>query len=597
MDARVFLRAWLLAGAVFLLAGCGGSDGGDGGTPPPAGGPGAGGGGPGGGNPGGGGGGGGTPADDGAPRYPARPASDAEAARFLTQATFGVTRADIARVKAIGYSAWIDEQIAMSPSLVLPHLESVVARGFERNQVSPQMRRNYWLWQAANANDQLRQRMGFALSEILVVSDREVADGNLTSYRIADYQDTLTRGAFGSYRSLLEQVSLHPAMGYFLSHVGNRKADPARNVAPDENYGREVMQLFSIGLVKLNPDGTPVLDAEGNTIPTYDEQVVSAMARVFTGWTYAGQTDARFGRNDNTSYAPMECHPAFHDDKPKTIFDAVVVDEGSDCRASLARTLDALARHPNVAPFISRQLIQRFVTSNPSPAYVRRVAKVWTDSNGNLGQVVKAILLDNEARIPPADGDLAFGKAREPLIKVATLWRTFGARYVPAPENGRVSFRFSNAGDLTTPIAQDSLRAPSVFNFFEPGYRLPGANGSEGILAPEFQILTEANFLTAHNLFDNLIWNLANEGQEVTENTTMPIVNLGPLVALLAERKYDDAIEEINLLLFYGSFGAESKAILKTMCTELAGINTQPRMIARSLVLASLSSPEFAIQR
>ncbi|HWS78326.1 MAG TPA: DUF1800 domain-containing protein, partial [Thermomonas sp.] len=439
--------------------------------------------------------------------YPDIPATDADAARFLAQASFGASQADIARLRQIGYRRWLDEQLdpaRSAPSLILPHLQQVVANGVPREDLRQQDRRNAWLWKAATAPDQLRMRMAFALSEIFVVSDREVANANTTLYRIADYQDTLARGAFGSYRELLEQVTLHPAMGYFLSHAGNSKADPARNTTPDENYGREVMQLFSIGLAKRNRDFSLVLDANGNAIPTYDEQVVSAMARVFTGWTYAGQAEAQFGRRNDTSYAPMQCHPRFHDDQPKRIFDGIVVPAGSDCTASLETALDALATHPNVAPFISRQLIQRFVTSNPGAGYVRRVADVWLQTNGDLGRVLRAILLDDEARVRP-QGD-GFGKAREPLIRLTTLWRGFDARYV-APATGEIRFRFANAGDLTEPLAQDSLRAPSVFNFFDPDYRIATDTGNTGLFAPEFQILTEATYTGMLNLHDSMVWN------------------------------------------------------------------------------------------
>lgn len=564
----------LAATATVWLAACGGGGGGDssGSSPSPN-----------------------TPPTPAAPAYPDIPTTDASAARFLTQATFGPTQADIARVRQIGYKAWIDEQMNASTtpvSSVLGHLQAVEAAGVARTDLNVRHRRNYWLWRAATGPDQLRMRVAFALSEIFVVSDREVADSNQTLYRIADYQDMLGRDAFGSYRTLIEHVSLHPAMGYYLSHVGNRKADPAKNVAPDENYGREIMQLFSIGLVQRNSDFSAVLDGSGNTTPTYDENVVSAMARVFTGWTYAGQTTAQYGRNNNTSYAPMECHTAFHDDQPKTIFNGIVVNEGNNCTASLAKTLDALAAHKNTAPFLSRQLIQRLVTSNPSPAYVGRVSKVWTDSNGNLGQVVKAILLDTEARLAPDKPE--FGKAREPLIKIATLWRSFGAQYVPA-DTGAVYFTFSNASDLTNSILQDSQRAPSVFNFFDPDYTLPGVGGGSGIFAPEFQILTEASYVAMMNQNDSLVWNYS--GAPPTATTAAPVLNLSKLTSLASTSDHAGMVEEVNLLLFYGSLSPEGKQTMTDMLGKLAAANQNAEVRARSLVLLALASPEFAIQR
>ena len=575
METMRWVRGTLLASAIGLLMACGGGGGsspGGGSTTPPT-----------------------TPTTPPPPPYAPVPASDADAARFLAQATFGPTTADITRLRQIGYSQWLDEQLDEArtpPTLVLPRLQEVVANGLPVADLRPQHRRNEWLWQAANGRDQLRLRVAFALSEIFVVSDRDVADNNATIYRIADYQDTLARGAFGSYRGLLENVTLHPAMGYFLSHVGNRKADPTRNITPDENYGREGVQLFSIGLVERNRDFSPVLDASGQTTPTYDEKVVSAMARVFTGWTYAGQTDAQYGRNNNTSFAPMECHPTFHDDQPKQIFSGIVVSEGNNCTASLRKALDALAAHQNVAPFISRQLIQRLVTSNPSPAYVQRVSAEWTASGGNLGRVVRTILLDTEARIPPTGA--GFGKAREPLLKVTTLWRAFGARYVP-PATGEIRFTFSNAGDLTASLLQDSQRAPSVFNFFEPDYRLPGADGATGPYAPEFQILTEATYASMLNQHDSLVWNYTGAAPTVT--TPAPILDIAALTTLAEAGNHAGMVQQVNTLLFSGALGDASQQAMVRMLDRPGAINESAANRAKSLVLLALASPEFAIQR
>lgn len=571
MEIRQALRRGLLVAVLCALAACGGGGGkssSGGGTPPT------------------------TPT---APPYPDIPVNDADAARFLSQASFGPTTAEIARVRQIGYTKWLDEQLDAAttpPTLVLPYLQQIVANGLPEADLRPQHRRNYWLWKAATGNDQLRMRTAFALSEVFVVSDREVADSNATIPRIADYQDTLARGAFGSYRDLLEKVSLHPAMGYFLSHVGNRKADPAKNITPDENYGREVMQLFSIGLFKRNKDFTAALDSSGQAVPTYDEKVVSAMARVFTGWTYAGQTDAQYGRGNNTSYAPMECHPAFHDDQPKEIFNGIVVSEGNNCTASLQKTLDALATHANVAPFMSRQLIQRLVTSNPSPAYVQRISNVWLSNNGNLGQVVRAILLDTEARLAPTDAN--YGKAREPLVKLATIWRAFGARFVPAA-TGEIRFTFSNAGDLANSVLQDSQRAPSVFNFFEPDYRLPTADGASGPYAPEFQILTEATYASMLNQHDAMVWNYT--GAAPTATTAAPILDLSELTTMAEANNHLGMVQKLDTLLFSGQLDEAGKQAMVRMLDRLATANTSAADRAKSLVLLALASPQFAIQR
>jgi uncharacterized protein (DUF1800 family) len=566
--SRVLLETGLFV-SVLALAGCGGggSSNSGGGTPPP-------------------------------PPPPPPPAAitDADAARFLTQATFGPTRAEIAKVKQLGYAKWIDAQLdpAQTPTtLVLPHIQQILANGLAQNDLSQAHRRNAWLWFAATAPDQLRMRMDLALSEIFVVSDQE--SGRAQIPRVADYQDTLARNAFGKYRDVLKAVTLHPAMGVYLSHAGNRKASNDGKIQPDENYAREVMQLFSIGLLERNPDFSPKLDNKGQQIPTYDQSVISAMARVFTGWTYAGQSDAQFGRINTTSYAPMECHPAFHDSAPKTIFHGIVVANGSDCAKDLDQTLDALSNHANVAPFISRQLIQRFVTSNPSPAYIGRISKVWADNQGNLGQVLRAILLDADARNPPAGNDANFGKPREPLLRLAHLWRSYEAKYVP-PADGSLRFRIGGMDDLSIPIAQDSQRAPSVFNFFEPDYRLPTSDGSQGVYAPELQIINESTFTSGHNQSDALLWNYALTAAP-TANTKAPIVDITRLVQLADAGDHAGMVQDVNLLLFAGGMSTATSTTLKTMLDRLRSDGRNSSERARSLLLVALLSPEYAIQR
>ena len=545
----------------------------------------------------GGGGGGGSPIT---PRPPTPPPpsvsiTESEAARFLTQATFGPSRADIARVRQIGYAQWLDEQldpVRTPPTLVLPHIQQILANGLAENDLGQAHRRNAWLWFAAKNRDQLRMRMAFALSEIFVVSDHE--SGRAQIPRVADYQDTLARNAFGSYRSVLKAVTLHPAMGAYLSHAGNRKASADGKIVPDENYGREVMQLFSIGLVERNQDFSPVLDAAGQPVPTYDSAVVAAMSRVFTGWTYAGLSDANFSRVDARSYAPMECHPAFHDDQPKAIFRGIVINDGSNCSAGLEQVLDALSNHPSTAPFISRQLIQRFVTSNPSPAYIRRVAQAWAGSNGDLGRVLRAILLDEEARSAPV-GDPAYGKPREPLLRIAHLWRAYEAKYVP-PADGSLRFRAGNTGDLTVSISQDSQRAPSVFNFFEPDYRIPMADGSQGAYAPELQVINESTFTTGHNQSDALLWNYASTAAP-TATTNAPVPDITRLVQLADAGDHAGMVQDVNLLLHGGGLSPASVGTMTRMLDTLRNQGRSSSERARSLLLLALLSPDYAIQR
>ena len=546
-----------------------------------------------------GGGGGRSTAPPIAPRPPPPPPaaaqiSEAEAARFLSQATFGATRADIARVQALGYAEWLNEQIDGTPAtLLLPHLQKVLASGLAEADLTQAHRRNAWLWQAATAPDQLRMRMGFALSEIFVVSDFESGQAQIP--RVADYQDTLARNAFGSYRSVLKAVTLHPAMGVYLSHAGNRKATADGKIVPDENYAREAMQLFSIGLQERNPDFSPVLDAAGQPVPTYDSAVVAAMSRVFTGWTFAGLSDANFSRVDARSYAPMQCHPAFHDAQPKAIFRGIVISNGSDCAAGLEQALDALSNHPSTAPFISRQLIQRFVTSNPSPGYIRRVATAWTASGGDLGRVLRTILLDVEARTPPDASDATYGKPREPLVRIAHMWRAYQARYIP-PADGSFRFRAGNTADLTVALSQDSMRSPSVFNFFEPDFRIPGTNGSLGAFAPELQIVNQSTFTTGHNQTDALLWSYASNAAP-TATTNAPVLDITRLVQLADAGDHAGMVQDVNLLLHSGSLSAASAGSMTRMLDSLRTDGRSSSERARSLLLLSLLSPDYAIQR
>ena len=328
---------------------------------------------------------------------------------------------------------------------------------------------------------------------------------------------------------------------------------------------------------------------------TYDQAVIAAMARVFTGWTYAGLSDANYGRVDARSYAPMQCHPAFHDNQPKAIFGGIVISNGSDCAADLEQVLDALSNHQSTAPFISRQLIQRFVTSNPSPGYIRRVAQAWTGSGGDLGQVLRAILLDGEARNLPAASDATFGKPREPLLRIAHLWRAYEARYVP-PADGSLRFRAGNTADLTLSIAQDSQRAPSVFNFFEPDYRIPAADGSPGIYAPELQIINESTFTTAHNQSDALLWNYASTAAP-TAPTNAPVLDITRLVQLADAGNHAAMVQDVNLLLHGGNLSAASAGTMTRMLDELRSNGRSSSERARSLLLVSLLSPDYVLQR
>ncbi|MFX3681394.1 MAG: DUF1800 family protein [bacterium] len=513
--------------------------------------------------------------------------TDIEAARFLTQATFGPTRSDMDRLKEIGIAAWITEQRAKPVSYLsadtVAEWEAVPANGRGNNNARPGFhhRNSAWFKDVMNGEDQLRQRVAFALSEIFVIS---IENAQLFNWEngVTAFYDVLLDHAFGDFRSLLERVTLQPSMGIYLSHLRNAKADPATGALPDENYAREVMQLFTIGLNELQPDGTLKLDDRGLPIATYTNETIQEMAKVFTGWTFASANpniDAQFRRSARDDVTPMVLFPQFHDDSEKTIVTGRVLPAGQGGEADLRDTLDTLFEHPNVGPFISRRLIQRLVTSNPSPAYVYRVAQVFADNGagvrGDMGAVVKAILTDYEARSGEIAATGSFGKLKEPLLRFTAL-----ARLVPlTAEDGRLDVR-----GMDFLLAQEPMRAPSVFNFFEPDFTRPGPLAASGLYAPEFQILTDTTAITVPNMYYNHIF-LQPGGVSM---------DFSSLLGLAGDP--DQLIDTLNLHLAAGQLSAATIAQLKaaheSLPTGTSALNT-----VRTLTYLTLLTPEAAVQR
>ncbi|MDJ0919150.1 MAG: DUF1800 domain-containing protein, partial [Woeseiaceae bacterium] len=415
------------------------------------------------------------------PPPPPPTVSKAEAFQLLNQTTFGATEAAATGVINVGVEAWIDSQLLQPASLQLPYLQSL-----PRPQPIGLLngdRIDVWFRNAIDGDDQLRQRVAFALSEIMVVSQLGALEQ--APYALASYYDMLAQNAFGNYRDLIEDVTLHPAMGVYLSMLGNQKPNPDLNIRPDENYARELMQLFSIGLVELNIDGTPVLDNEGQPIPTYDQAVIEGFAHVYTGWTWAGFREFEFARpTEGNQVIPMQLYPDFHDTGSKLLLNDVVLPAGQSGEQDLSDALDNVFNHPNVGPFMAIRLIQRLTTSNPSPGYVRRVAEVFNDNGagvrGDLRAVVKAILMDPEARPDmPMEID---GKIKEPLLRLTQLWRAYDA------ESANGGYRFPAVSFF---FGQGPMQSPSVFNFFSPFYAPPGEISDSSLVAPELQIATE----------------------------------------------------------------------------------------------------------
>lgn len=449
-----------------------------------------------------------------------KPQSDAEAARFLAQASISVSTAAIAEVRSEGYAPWLDRQMAIANDQT--GAEFLAARGYDQVTTARfydgTITGDYMIWsQLLSGGNQVRKRVAFALSEFFVVSLTGI-DMVWRGPGIAAYWDILNRNAFGNYRTLLEDITLNPAMGTFLNTRGNRRADTSGRV-PDENYAREVMQLFTIGLYELNPDGTQKLN--GTTpIETYTSADVSGLARVFTGYdfdlfgltstTEIGTTrqiiDPAYTRRAMTA-DPARWLPArttgFHETGAKT-FLGLTIPANTSAADSLKAALDHLFTRPNVGPFFAKQMIQRLVTSNPSSAYVKRVADVFANNGagvrGDLAAVFKAILTDTEALDTAGVTNPNFGKLREPVLRFAQLSRTFGARSTSG------NWLVGDLTDAATALGQSPLRSPSVFNFFRPGYFPANTEiANRNLLAPEFQLVNETSVAGYINFLERAV--------------------------------------------------------------------------------------------
>jgi uncharacterized protein (DUF1800 family) len=545
------------------------------------------------------------------------PATREEAARFLTQATFGPTQADIDRVMRIGYERWIDEQLARAPSShrALWEAADLALKASDPNASAGQEGVLNAFWRhAVHGADQLRLRHAYALSQIFVIS---MVDGTVgdNPRAVAAWLDMLNEQGVGTYRQLLESVSRHPMMGVYLSHLRNQKANPATGRVPDENYAREVMQLFSIGIVELNPDGTP-RTVGGVPVETYTPADISGLAKVFTGWSWdcvdtssgCFYNGAVNGQSDpDRSFKPMKGYAQFHSTEAKTFLGTTIAAQTSaDPHASLTAALDAIASHPNVGPFIGRQLIQRLVTSNPSPQYVHDVARVFADNGkgvrGDLKAVLKAVLLHPEARTMSDTS----GKVREPVLRLSAYLRAFPH----TSDTGR--WRVGNTDNPGSALGQSPMRAPSVFNFFRPGYVPPGTYAAAaGLVAPEMQIAHETTAAGYVNFMrDNLssgvgVYNGTIDGVTYNRRDLRPDFTAELALADRPAALVDHVVAKLT-------YGTVSQALKDTIVEAVASIaipaptsngsnasaiDTAKLNRVRAAILLVLASPEFLVQR
>jgi len=566
------------------------------------------------------------------------------AARFLSQATFGNTYAEIQKVANQSIEKWLDEQLAMSNSFRIETYvknlhQSMVDSLNIKNNVNTNTLTNVgvsnWHFDAAwfqgcmTAPDQLRWRVSFALSEILVTSRVSAFDGN--PYALASYYDVLLDNSFGNYRILLDKITYHPAMGSYLTFLNNHATDVGKQTYPDENYAREIMQLFSIGLYQLNLDGTEKKDNNGQLIPTYNNDDIANLAKVFTGLSWGDGTYLGINAKDNWSYTkrmkfygidssdakknPWKTSPRIvdgHERGTKTFLSSSVDPTASRSamqgEADIQDALNIIFNHPNVGPFVSRRLIQRLISSNPSPAFIQRIATVFNNNGsgvrGDLKSVIRAILLDPEARNCCGDETDAFGKLREPFVRYMNLIKGLNL----TATGGVFRNAMVRVYDQT---AQRPLSSPSVFNFYSPDYIPNGPLKDAGKVGPEFQLLSSQTLTGYFNALND--W-LVNDDPidyyglftgETYKPNQDPKFNTVADYVLTRNDKLPKLLDKYNLILANGRLSTES---LNTISQAIKGMpysedangipntNEAYRRVRLAIFLI-MTSPEYLINK
>ena len=494
--------------------------------------------------------------------------SSAATVRFLEQSTFGPTPALVSQVQEIGFAPFLNNQFS-APYSSFPDPAPTVTDLTPLQQL--------FFTNALTGSDQLRQRVAFALSEIWVTS------GNvLPPQAMAPYMRILSFDAFTNYRSIMQDVTLSPAMGAYLNMVNSDKPNSSSNTHANENYARELMQLFTLGLYKLNPDGTLQLDSSNNPIPTYDQTMVESMALVFTGWTYPTKPGASLEKHNPTYWLqPMVPFESNHDTTAKTLFNGTTLPAGQTAEQDLKGALDNIFNHPNIAPFVATGLIQRLVTSNPSPAYVSRVASVFASGKystfgsgqrGDMKALIAAILLDPEARRgdSPTTAVATDGHLREPILYITNLLRAFGG----TSDGQALVYAASNLNEAP-------LRSPSVFNFFPPNYQIPGST----LLGPEFDLQTTALALSRINFINSFVyWGMGN-------GTTVSFANYANLAS-----DPNTLVNTLDTLMLHGSLSASSKEAILTAVNAVPSGSSQNLNRAKAAIYLIASSSQYQVE-
>ncbi len=513
----------------------------------------------------------------------------ADAARFLEQATFGPTVAEVNRVLSVGFDAWLNEQFNM-PITGYNNLAQL-----QQGQFVSYPRKLQFFRNAMTAPDQLRQRVAWALSQIVVAANIGDQDGaGDPTAMVSQYQDILLRNAFGNYRTLLREMSVSPIMGTYLTLVNSQKANPATGTQPDENYARELWQLFSIGTYWLNQDGTVMLDGQGRPLETYTIAEIQESSRALTGWNYAPRAGQPNMGNNNplNPFAPMIANPANHDTGSKTLLkmspngQGQVVPAGQTVEQDLDSVIDNAFNHPNVGPFIGRQLIQHLVTSNPSPAYVSRVAAVFNNNGqgvrGDLRAVVRAILMDPEAR-GNCKTDPAYGRLREPALFLTTLFRNLNCAggMWGIPQRSRR-------------LGQDVFSPPSVFSYYQPGFQVV-ING-ESLFAPPAQLLTTSTIIERLNLLNDFLFSPpiqpGGDPNPTGSDTTTVVFDFTPW----DQRASNPAtlVDALNEALMHNTMSPQMR---QTVIDAVTSIQNNNRQRVQTAIYIIASSMQYQVQR
>lgn len=538
----------------------------------------------------------------------------ADAVRFLHQATFGPTEADVDALWDEGVETWFSEQLTMEPHNYLDAWR-VIADEFGDIDEGPnanfmQLTHESFMYNALYSPDQLRQRMTYALSQLFVITERFDFGGH--DQLILGYVDTLHSGAFGNFRDLFRDVTLHPAMGMFLSMLGNSKADPDKNIRPDENFAREAMQLFSVGLQMLNQDGTPVIDEEEEPVQTYTPIDVQNYAAALTGWYFADLDSHRFGDTYHSvehslRTQPMTAYDDYHQKTQKKLLRNYYVPAGQSAEQSLDTVIDSLFFHPNLAPFVSRHLIKSFVTSNPSLEYIARVSAVFNSDEqgerGNLASVLQAILFDSEARLPIQEQYESYGRVKDPLLKYVNIVRFLNLD----------SFVEGSHRHLARRPSQTFLAAPQVFNFFSPNHTPNKEFAERDLVAPELQIITAdtivsdaSQFAYVQSRYDYLAYNSDAPEEDKQYWDTF---DFDPLVAVLETEGLTGVLDYLDIYLAQGRLTTDFKETLLqhfeqgvdwamegNFDSDENARKASLRHVLGSVVYQIILTPEFAVQ-